>query len=411
MFDSIRAGKQIALLRKNKGLTQEDVAGRLNISPQAVSKWENGHTMPELALLVELSELLDCTIDGILFPDSRPAVNANFEHILLPYAPIADFTGRSWPRSMAEPAVLSAVKLFMGLEKHMDSMNRQINDDTEYILQSAFSSICFGYSWEPEKVLEDCLTVYGLTGEVHSREDCSEEEFVRLAVNNILSGYPVIVVPVEYADIILATGFSDQGKILKGIPFLDGDDEKNSVMSFRQLKSFPEWYAKKSNMLLIKPGSKAVPADVKCREALQKGFSLLSNKANIFDQPLVGYGLVIYDNWCSELRKENNKNLVEIECLFPHIFIHYEGKLRVRQFLELCIHLIDDIDSRPVKTAISKYEEIISMCEKIMHDLLPRTPENAVEAKAIRQALIGVLQRSKELEEEALEAIAPIVST
>ena len=100
-----------------------------------------------------------------------------------------------------------------------------------------------------------------------------------------------------------------------------------------------------------------------------------------------------------------------IECLFPHIFIHYEGKLRIRQFLELCIHLIDDIDNRPVKTAISKYEEIISMCEKIMHDLLPRTPENAVEAKAIRQALIGVLQRSKELEEEALEAIAPIVST
>ncbi len=143
MFDSIKAGKQIALLRKNKGLTQEDVASRLNISSQAVSKWENGHTMPELALLVELSELLDCTIDGILFPASRPAVNANFEHILLPYAPIADLTGRSWPRSMAEPALLSAVKLFMGLEKHVDSMNRQINDDTEYSLQSAFSSILY----------------------------------------------------------------------------------------------------------------------------------------------------------------------------------------------------------------------------------------------------------------------------
>lgn len=38
MFDTIKAGQQIALLRKGKGLTQEDVAHQLRISPQAVSK-------------------------------------------------------------------------------------------------------------------------------------------------------------------------------------------------------------------------------------------------------------------------------------------------------------------------------------------------------------------------------------
>lgn len=42
MFDNVKAGKQIATFRKNKGFTQEDVARYLNISPQAVSKWENG---------------------------------------------------------------------------------------------------------------------------------------------------------------------------------------------------------------------------------------------------------------------------------------------------------------------------------------------------------------------------------
>ena len=409
MFDSRKAGKQIALLRKRKGLTQEDIASCLNISSQAVSKWENGHTMPELSLLVELSELLDCTIDGILFPDSRPAAAANFEHILLPYAPIADFTGRSWPRSMAIPAILSAIKLFMGLEEHVDSMKRQINDDTEYILQSAFSSICFGYSWGPERALEKCLSAYGLTGEVHSRADCSEEEFIHLAVNNILSGYPIIVMPEEYTDIILATGFSDQGKILKGLPFLDGDDEKNSVMSFRQLKSFSGWYVKKSDLLLIKPYSKVTSIAAKCREALREGVSLLSNRVNMFDQPLEGYGLVIYDNWCNELRKENNKSLVEIECLFPHIFIHYENKLCIKQFLELCMHLVDDMDNRPVITAISKYEEMIDMCAKSMQNLLTQTPENADEARAKRQTLIGILQRSKELEAEALEALTPVL--
>ena len=242
MLDNVKTGEQIARLRKNRGLTQEDVAGRLCISPQAVSKWENGHTMPELSVLVELAKLFNCTVDGILFPNVPPAANANFEQILLPYAPIGDFAGRRWPRSMGKPAVLSALKLFMGLEKRRDSMNRQINDDAEYILQGAFSGICFGYSWgETDAAWQNCLGVYGLTGETHSRRDCSEEEYIALAVDNISSGYPVVVLPEEYADMILATGFSHRGKVLKGISFLDGDDDKNSVMSFGQLQSFSQW--------------------------------------------------------------------------------------------------------------------------------------------------------------------------
>ena len=175
MFDNVKAGKQIALLRKNLELTQEDVAEKLNISPQAVSKWENGHTMPELSLLVGLSELLGCTIDRILYPSPMPAVKAGFEHILLPYAPIADFTGKSWPRSMSQPAILSDVKLFMGLEERRDMMKRQINDDTEYILQAAFSGNSFGYSWGFDDIWEDCLAVYGLTCEVFASTEYSQE--------------------------------------------------------------------------------------------------------------------------------------------------------------------------------------------------------------------------------------------
>lgn len=409
MFDNRKAGKQIALLRRSKGLTQEDVARQLNISPQAVSKWENGHTMPELSVLVELSELLGCTIDQILFPTPVPAAGANFEQTLLPYAPIADFSGRRWPRSMSKPAVLSAIKLFMGLEERRDTMNRQINDDTEYILQAAFSGITFGYSWEPDDDWESCLEPYGLTCEIHASGDFTQDGFIRMAVDNIKSGYPVVVLPKEYADTILATGFSDQGRVLRGIPFLDGDDDKNSVMSFGQLKNFPEWYGKESRLVLVKPGSKKKSLPDKCREALGRGFQLLSNKRHLTNRPLVGCGLVIYDNWCEELRRETNQELVEIGCMFPHIFIHYEGKLRIREFLELCPHLIPDGDKSAFTSAISKYEEILSLCEKCIQEMLPRTPEDAAEARAKRQAYIGILQRGRELEEEALEAIRPSV--
>lgn len=101
MFDSYKAAKQIALLRKNRGITQEELAQRLSVSPQAVSKWENGHSLPEVSILVELAEILRVTVDEILLPVGSPPANANFEHVLLPYDDIADFSGKSgrevWP--------------------------------------------------------------------------------------------------------------------------------------------------------------------------------------------------------------------------------------------------------------------------------------------------------------------------
>lgn len=117
-------------------------------------------------------------------------------------------------------------------------MNRQVNDDIEYILQSAFSCTSFGYSWEPDDIWEGCLAVYGLTCEVHPRAEHSEEDFVRMAIEHIRNGYPIIIIPKEYTDTILATGYSHQGRILKRIPFLDGDDEKNSTMLFQLYISY-----------------------------------------------------------------------------------------------------------------------------------------------------------------------------
>lgn len=96
--------------------------------------------------------------------------------------------------------------------------------------------------------------------------------------------------------------------------------------------------------------------------------------------------------------------------MFPHIFIHYEGKLRIKQFLELCIHLLQDIDDHAVLTATAKYEEMLSIIEKCMHEMLPKTPENAKDAGVKRQAYIGILQRCRGLEEEALTALHSYVT-
>ena len=67
-MDNAYVGKQIAALRKKNGFTQEELAARLGISAQAISKWENGHTLPETAMLPLLAELLECSIDSLLIP-------------------------------------------------------------------------------------------------------------------------------------------------------------------------------------------------------------------------------------------------------------------------------------------------------------------------------------------------------
>ncbi|MCL2446324.1 MAG: helix-turn-helix domain-containing protein [Oscillospiraceae bacterium] len=68
MLDNISVGNQILLLRKRNGFTQEEMAEQLGISAQAISKWENGHALPETALLPLLAKLLNSTIDAILAP-------------------------------------------------------------------------------------------------------------------------------------------------------------------------------------------------------------------------------------------------------------------------------------------------------------------------------------------------------
>ncbi|MCQ6561407.1 helix-turn-helix domain-containing protein [Paenibacillus mendelii] len=69
------AGKRIALLRYRKGLTQEQLGQQLNVSGQAVSKWENGDSLPDTKLLVHLARTLECTIDHLLGADRNGGIN------------------------------------------------------------------------------------------------------------------------------------------------------------------------------------------------------------------------------------------------------------------------------------------------------------------------------------------------
>ena len=69
-------GKRIAALRREKGLKQDDLAQMLEVSPQAVSKWENDQSCPDIALLPKLAQILGVSVDELLSgkQEMQPAV-------------------------------------------------------------------------------------------------------------------------------------------------------------------------------------------------------------------------------------------------------------------------------------------------------------------------------------------------
>ena len=65
-MDMKLVGTQIANLRRQKSLTQNDLGERLGVSFQAVSKWERGETLPDTAILLDLASVLETSVDSIL---------------------------------------------------------------------------------------------------------------------------------------------------------------------------------------------------------------------------------------------------------------------------------------------------------------------------------------------------------
>lgn len=66
-------GKNLQNFRKAKNLSQEDLADRMEVSRQALSKWESGSGYPEAEKLIKLCTILDCSLDDLIKGDATPA--------------------------------------------------------------------------------------------------------------------------------------------------------------------------------------------------------------------------------------------------------------------------------------------------------------------------------------------------
>ena len=59
-------GEKLAKMRKEKGYSQEELANLLNVSRQAVSKWESNNSYPETEKIVAICKLFECSMDELI---------------------------------------------------------------------------------------------------------------------------------------------------------------------------------------------------------------------------------------------------------------------------------------------------------------------------------------------------------
>lgn len=89
-MDQIKIGAFLRELRKEHDLSQEQLADRFNVSSRSVSRWENGNTMPDISIMIELADFYDIDIRDLLRGERKSEkMDENLKETLVM---VADYT-------------------------------------------------------------------------------------------------------------------------------------------------------------------------------------------------------------------------------------------------------------------------------------------------------------------------------
>ena len=116
-MDQIKIGKFIAECRKKQGLTQMQLAEKLNITDRAISKWENGRSMPDSSIMLELCDILKITVNDLLSGEkvNMENINQKNEQLLLDMAKELERKNKTIWTSMWAIMIVSMTALFAGI--------------------------------------------------------------------------------------------------------------------------------------------------------------------------------------------------------------------------------------------------------------------------------------------------------
>ena len=115
-MDQVKIGKFIAACRKKQNLTQMQLAEKLNITDRAISKWENGKSLPDSSIMLELCEILDISVNELLRGEKTMSENnQKDERLLLDMAKELEEKNKTVWRSMWVIMTVSIVALLAGI--------------------------------------------------------------------------------------------------------------------------------------------------------------------------------------------------------------------------------------------------------------------------------------------------------
>ena len=116
-MDQIKIGKFIAECRKKNNLTQMQLAEKLNITDRAISKWENGKTMPDSSIMLDLCNELKISVNELLSGEmiNMESKNEKQEQVLLDMAKQIEQKNKIIWTSMWVIMAVSIIALTIGL--------------------------------------------------------------------------------------------------------------------------------------------------------------------------------------------------------------------------------------------------------------------------------------------------------
>lgn len=203
----VEIGKRIAESRRNAGFTQEELANRLGVTPQALSKWEKGASSPDLEMLTSLCDILGVSADYLVGKKKTIVENGNllqqdeiWKHLWDWYEPLelvfgSDVVPVFMEKDLREELVRIRIELakegiLMPLVRVMD--HPMLNPKEVMIL--AYQNILYEEELQDidEKTLEHLMEVLRATVRQHYAEILNVD-IIKDLVENLKGIYPALI--------------------------------------------------------------------------------------------------------------------------------------------------------------------------------------------------------------------------
>ena len=145
--------KYLQLLRKKHNYTQDELAKRLDISRQAVSKWETGAAIPDLEVLLKISKLYGITINDILEPNIPTKKITDFEQL-------SEVPQNELREILEQYDMTSLVTASMGASPEINNLLEKLFPDVDYKMERN----CIGRVRidEVERIQQEIVSVINL---------------------------------------------------------------------------------------------------------------------------------------------------------------------------------------------------------------------------------------------------------